>query len=115
MKTISLLALLLSTNLFAANRPSLNEQLASFIKTNKEQVLKIAKEQYEYTYYSFPIEAKNCVAKKSPIGPVGMCLVTGLANEENAIAYFSVNVTSDYSGTGDKERKFSITLIDYEI
>ena len=64
MKTISLLALLLSTNLFAANRPSLNEQLASFIKMNKEQVLKIAKEQYEYTYYSFPIEAKNCVAKK---------------------------------------------------
>ena len=115
MKTITLLTLLITTNLFAANRPSLDEQLASYIRMNKEKVLKIASEQYEYTYYSFPVEAKNCVAKKSPIGPVGMCLVTGLANEENAIAYFSVNVTSDYSGTGDQERKFSITLIDYEI
>jgi len=53
--------------------------------------------------------------KKSPIGPVGMCLVKALANEENAIAYFSVNVTSHYAGTGSTERNFSITLIDYEI
>ena len=44
-----------------------------------------------------------------------MCLVTALANEENAIAYFSVNVTSDFAGTGSTERNFSITLIDYEI
>ena len=42
-------------------------------------------------------------------------LVTALANEENAIAYFSVNVTSDYAGTGNTKRKFSLTLIDYEI
>ena len=60
---------------------------------------------HEYTYYEFSIEEKNCVAKDSPIGAVGMCLVKGLASEENAIAYYSVNVTSDYSGTGDEERK----------
>ena len=116
MKTIYLiLTFLITANLYAANRLSTKEELANFIKANKEKVLKIAKDKYEYTYYSFPVEAKNCVAKKSEIGPVGMCLVTALANEENAIAYFSVNVTSDFSGTGDQERKFSITLIDYEI
>ena len=112
---ITIIALMLCAPSFAANRPNLKTQLADFIKANKEQVLQIAKNQYEYTYYEFPIEAKNCIAKSSPIGVVGVCLVTGLANEENAIAHFAVNVTSDYSGTGDKERKFSITLIDYEI
>ena len=116
MKTISfILTLMISTNLFATNRLSEKEQLAKFITANKETVLEIAKQQYEYTYYSFKIEAKNCVAKKSPIGPVGMCLVTALANEENVIAYYSVNVTSDYAGTSDEKRKFSITLIDYEL
>ena len=116
MRTILIIAFLaLTTQVFGTNRPSTKEQLASFIKKIKKTVLKIAKDKYEYTYYSFPIEAKNCVAKKSPIGAVGMCLVTALANEENAIAYFSINVTSDYSGTGDEIRKFSITLIDYEI
>ncbi len=115
MKTICFLMLIFCTTTYATNRPSTQEQLANFIKANKEKVLAIAKEKYEYTYYSFPIEAKNCVAKKSPIGPVGMCLVTALANEESVIAYFSVNVTSDYSGAGDTERKFSITLIDYEL
>ena len=116
MKTLLVLiaTLSLSTS-YAANRPSLREELADFIVKNKEKVLEIAKSEYEYTYYSFPIEANKCVAKKSPIGPVGMCLVTALANEENAIAYFSVNVTSDYSGTGETKRKLSITLIDYEI
>ena len=90
-------------------------ELVSFLNTNKQKVLDLAKQRYEYTYYQFNFEQKNCVAKKSPIGAVGMCLVTALANEENAIAYFSVNVTSDYAGTGSTERNFSITLIDYEI
>ena len=90
-------------------------EAANYLNKNKDAVLKVAKEMYEYTYYEFNISPENCVGKKSPIGAVGMCLVKGLANEENAIAYFSVNLTSDYSGTGDKKRKISITLIDYEI
>ena len=89
--------------------------LVSYLNANKQKVLDLAKQKYEYTYYQFNFEQTNCVAKKSPIGPVGMWLVKALANEENAIAYFSVNVTSHYAGTGSTERSFSITLIDYEI
>lgn len=117
MKKIIMTTLVLAINTFtqASELPEPKTRLATFLKANKEKVLAIAKEKYEYTYYSFPIDEKNCVAKTSPIGVVGVCLVTGLANEENAIAHFAVNVTSDYYGTGETERKISITLIDYEI
>ena len=90
-------------------------ELAFYLQKNKSTVLALATQMHEYTYYEFTIEEKNCVAKSSPIGAVGMCLVKGLASEENVIAYYSVNVTSDYSGTGDEERKISLTLIDYEL
>ena len=116
MKTIALLFSILLTGQSQSATPlAEKKQLADFIQSNKQQVLRIAKDKYEYTYYSFPIVAEKCVAQPSPIGVVGVCLVTGLANEENAIAHFAVNVTSDFSGTGDKERKISLTLIDYEI
>tara|TARA_X000000950_G_C13851316_1_gene634614 strand:- start:1115 stop:1468 length:354 start_codon:yes stop_codon:yes gene_type:complete len=114
------LFLLLTFSLFTSSSALSFDQkakyeVANYLNKNKEAVLKVAKEMYEYTYYEFKISSENCIGKKSPIGAVGMCLVKGLANEENAIAYFSVNLTSDYSGTGDKERKITLTLIDYEI
>jgi len=116
MKIIGLIiTLIISVNISAANRPSQKDQLANYINQNKEKVLKLAQDKYEYTYFLFNTEAKNCIAKKSAIGPVGMCLITAKAREESVTAYYSVNVTSDYSGTGDEERKFSITLIDYEL
>ena len=114
MRIIVLIAIILATNT-SFSQVNLNQQLADFVIENKQKVLKIAKNQYEYTYYSFPIKKEKCVAQQSEIGVVGVCLVTGLANEENVIAHFAVNIISDYSGTGDKQRKISITLIDYEI
>ena len=84
------------------------KELAKFLQTKKVEVLEIARQMHEYTYYAFAIDAENCVAKDSPIGPVGMCMVMGLASEENAIAYYSVNVTSSYFGTGDEKRKISL-------
>jgi hypothetical protein len=104
----------LSANASITDRSSANE-LAYFLKSKKVEVLEIARQMHEYTYYAFAIDAKNCVAKKSPIGAVGMCMVMGLASEENAIAYYSINVSSDYFGTGNEKRKISLTLIDYEI
>ena len=103
-----------SSNAAITNKKATTE-LAKYLQTKRVEVLEIARRMHEYTYYAFAIAAENCVAKDSPIGPVGMCMVMGLASEENAIAYYSVNVTSDYSGTGDEERKISLTLIDYEI
>ena len=118
MKTL-LISILLGLGSISANASITNKkaatELAKYLQTKRVEVLEIARRMHEYTYYAFAIDAENCVAKDSPIGPVGMCMVMGLASEENAIAYYSVNVTSDYSGTGDEKRKISLTLIDYEI
>ena len=114
MRIIKILAMILATNVTFA-QGDLDQQLANFVIENKQKVLKIAKNRYEYTYYSFPVRKEKCVAQQSQVGVVGVCLVTGLANEENVIAHFAVNITSDYAGTGDKQRKISVTLIDYEI
>ena len=114
MIALLLLGLCLNANATITNKKAA-EELATFLKTKRSDVLEIARQMHEYTYYAFAIDAQNCVAKDSPIGPVGMCMAMGLASEENAIAYYSINVTSDYSGTGDEKRKISLTLIDYEI
>ena len=115
MKTILSVIMAIATINTAFATTSLTNELANYIVENKSKVLEIAKKEYHYTYYSFPIKKEDCIAKSSPVGPVGVCLVTALANEENAIAYFAINVKSDYYGTGEKDRKLSITLIDYEI
>ena len=102
-----------STVTYSSSFESTN--LKNFLEENKSQIQMIANEKYEYTFQPFNIQEENCVGKKSQIGPVGACLITLKANEENVSATFAVTVTSHFSGTGETKPEISITLIDYTL
>ena len=91
------------------------KKLKSFLDSKKIQISKKLKIKYQYTYDNFTFSAKNCLAQKSHIGAVGVCLIELKAIEEPVSATYAITVSSNFEGTGDTVREINIVLIDYKL
>ena len=116
MRLIGVMALAfiaISTTTYSSS--SKNIELKTYLDSRSEEIQKIATETYQYTFQPITINSRNCVAKESAIGTVGVCLITLMANEESVLATFAVTATSHYAGTGSTKPEIKLTLIDYEL
>jgi len=110
---LSLTIISILTTTYGSSTP--NSKLKEYLDLNKKSIFHIATNLYEYTYLPFSIHPENCVAKENIIGPVGVCLISLQAYEENITTTFAVTVTSHYSGTGEITPEIKLTLIDYTL